>query len=79
MTYANPLSSLIETELLATELWRAGQYLDAVDTGRIPVDAGRYQRAARKARLLLESCGDTERKAAICSMSPALQELGGEL
>jgi hypothetical protein len=79
MTYANIISNLIETELLSTELWRAGQYLDAVDMGRAPVDAARYQRAALKARLLLETCGDRERKAAICAMSPALQELRGAL
>lgn len=79
MTYANPLSELIESELLLTELWRTGRYLDAVDEGRHPVNADEYQRAARKARIIIDSCRAGERLRALCATSPALQEISGTL
>jgi hypothetical protein len=75
MTYANPLSELIESELLLTELWRTGRYLDAVDNGQYPVDADEYQRAARKAKIIIDACRAAERLSALCAMSPALQDI----
>jgi hypothetical protein len=71
------LCSLIESELLLTELWEAGKYLDACDSGKQRIDARRYQRYATKARLIIDTCAENERMSRVCSASPALRELTG--
>jgi hypothetical protein len=63
----------------ALELRPLATYLDGHDAGRVPVNAGGYQAAFQKARILLAPHLENSHVQQLCVKSQALREIFGNL
>jgi hypothetical protein len=64
---------------VAMELRPLATYLDDHDAGRVPVNAGSYQAASQKAKILLAPHLENTHIQQLCVKSQALHEIFGNL
>jgi hypothetical protein len=71
----NPQGPALSAEATARQLHEFGRLLDAVECGRIPVNARQYRKAAVYAQKILRENFDVSEVIETCAISPALSEM----